>query len=213
MSASTPRHWMTKHWRRSTWPIGNRSNRKPPPGSSRFCRKSNNARHLGNATGGATDGRQNGRSARLSEITFQRKQKKMQYLNTRRPKCSGASDGKKTEITKDVSAMANSAGGLIIYGIREFDDKAKRHLPEKIDPIDRTLFSREWLEQVINNIRPRIDKLRITPVPVDPNAHPNSVVYVVEIPRSITAHQDSDLRYYRRYNFQYLQCRIMKLEM
>jgi predicted HTH transcriptional regulator len=36
-----------------------------------------------------------------------------------------SSDGKKKEITKDVSAMANSAGGLIIYGISEFTDPAK----------------------------------------------------------------------------------------
>jgi hypothetical protein len=29
------------------------------------------------------------------------------------------SDGKKTEITKDVSAIANSAGGTIVYGLKE----------------------------------------------------------------------------------------------
>jgi predicted HTH transcriptional regulator len=34
----------------------------------------------------------------------------------------GTSDGKKKEITKDVSAFANSAGGIIIYGIKEYDD-------------------------------------------------------------------------------------------
>ena len=28
-------------------------------------------------------------------------------------------EGKKTEITKDVSSFANSAGGTIIYGIKE----------------------------------------------------------------------------------------------
>src|SRR5688572_4036475 len=63
-------------------------------------------------------------------------------------------DKKKIEITKDVSAMANSAGGVIIYGISEFQDKARSHLPEKLDPVDRTLISKEWLEQVISNIRP-----------------------------------------------------------
>lgn len=34
-------------------------------------------------------------------------------------------DGKKKEIAKDVSAMANAAGGVIIYGIKEFDEKEK----------------------------------------------------------------------------------------
>src|SRR5574341_2268002 len=66
----------------------------------------------------------------------------------------GRSEGKTKEITKDVSAMANSSGGVLIYGIKEFDDPDKRHLPERIEPVDQTQFSKEWLEQVINNIRP-----------------------------------------------------------
>ncbi len=73
-------------------------------------------------------------------------------------------DGKKKEITKDVSAMANSAGGVIIYGIAEYTNPDKRHLPEKISPIKRKDFSKETLEQVINNIHPRINDLVIYPV-------------------------------------------------
>lgn len=69
----------------------------------------------------------------------------------------GRADLQKAEITKDVSAFANSAGGTIIYGIRESDHPERRHLPERIVPVDRTEFSREWLEQIINGIRPRID--------------------------------------------------------
>ena len=42
-------------------------------------------------------------------------------------------DKKKTEITKDVSAMANSAGGIIIYGISEHKDPSRKHLPEKMN--------------------------------------------------------------------------------
>jgi len=109
-------------------------------------------------------------------------------------------DGKKAEITKDVSAMANSAGGVIIYGVAEYQDKVRKHLPEKIDPIDRTEFSKEWLEHVISNIQPKIDGVIIHPVPID--TAPNHVVYVVEIPQSHTAHQAKDMRYYRRFNFE-----------
>src|SRR5687768_14787621 len=61
---------------------------------------------------------------------------------------------KKKEITKDVSAMANSAGGILIYGIREFDQENRRHLPERITPVDRRAFPREWVEQIIQAIRP-----------------------------------------------------------
>ena len=111
----------------------------------------------------------------------------------------GKSDSKKKEITKDISAMANSDGGLIIYGIMEYQDPNRKHLPEKIDPIDRTQFSKEWLEQIINTISPRIDGVVIYPVSISDRA--NGVVYIVEIPQSSTAHQARDNRYYKRFNF------------
>jgi hypothetical protein len=105
-----------------------------------------------------------------------------------------------TEITKDVSAIANAAGGTIIYGITEFQNKAKSHLPERIDPIARTSYSKEWLEHIIGQIRPRINDLVIHPVPLTSGT--DHVVYVVEIPQGATAHQATDCRYYRRYNFE-----------
>jgi hypothetical protein len=107
---------------------------------------------------------------------------------------------KKIEITKDVSAMANSDGGIIIYGISEFQDKMRSHLPEKLDPVNRTNISKEWLEQIISNIRPKIDGLKICPVSLSSGT--NDVAYVVDIPQSYTAHQATDKRYYKRFNFQ-----------
>ena len=118
-------------------------------------------------------------------------------------KAAGAferTDPQKAEITKDVSAFANSAGGTIIYGLREFSEDARKHLPEKIDPIDGRDFSREWLDQIIGQINPRIENVSIIPVRVGPEAW--HTCYVVEIPQSHTAHQARDFRYYRRYNFE-----------
>jgi Schlafen, AlbA_2 len=112
----------------------------------------------------------------------------------------GKSDTKKTEITKDVSAFANSSGGVLIYGIAEFQERDKRHSPEKIDPINRQEYSKEWLEQIVQSIQPRIDGIVIEPVNID-NA---SVCYVVTIPQSYTAHQARDHVYYRRHNFSVL---------
>lgn len=109
-------------------------------------------------------------------------------------------DYRKREITKDVSAMANSAGGVIVYGIREHGTGDKGHLPEKITPVDRSEYPREWLEQVINSIRPRIDGIVIHSVKLSSGS--NDVAYVVEIPQSHTAHQASNHRYYKRFNFQ-----------
>ncbi len=125
-------------------------------------------------------------------------------------KGSGAlskSDGKKKEISKDVSAFANSAGGTIIYGVKEYDEEDKKHLPEKIDGgVDPSELSREWLEQVINsNIQPVIDGLLIHQVELVKlvKTNPANVAYVVEIPQSERApHQASDKKYYKRYNFQ-----------
>lgn len=48
----------------------------------------------------------------------------------------GRTNEQKKEITKDVSAFANAAGGILIYGIREHAEKEKRHLPEAFDPVD-----------------------------------------------------------------------------
>ena len=102
----------------------------------------------------------------------------------------------KQEISKDVSAFANSDGGIIIYGIVE-----KKHLPEKIEGRKPEEGKREWLEQVINSrIEPRIWGVKI--VQIDLQGEDEHAVYVVEIPQSHTAHQAFDRKYYRRFNFQ-----------
>src|SRR5690606_34903955 len=107
-------------------------------------------------------------------------------------------DKKTNEISKDVSAFANSDGGMIIYGIME--DKVNRHLPDSIDPINRKEISKEWLEQIIQSkIRPRISGIVIHSITV--NEESDLVVYAIEIPKSNTAHQANDRKYYKRFNF------------
>lgn len=105
----------------------------------------------------------------------------------------------KKEIAKDVSAMANSDGGVIVYGIKEFDDKKKNHLPEKITPINRKDFSKERLEDIIlGNVSPKLESLKIIPISINDT----EVVYVAEVQQSNTAHQNTiDKKYYKRDNF------------
>ncbi len=109
------------------------------------------------------------------------------------------SEGKKTEISKDVSAFANSAGGAIVYGMKE-----NRHVPTEIDVgFDPNDISKEWLEQVINSrIHRRIDGVRINQVQLSgPKA--GKVVYAVSVPQSVRApHMASDKRFYKRFNFE-----------
>jgi predicted HTH transcriptional regulator len=115
-------------------------------------------------------------------------------------KASGALDkqnDKTVEISKDVSALANSDGGILIYGIKE--DEINKHLPKEISPINRKQFSKEWLEQIIQaKIQPRISNFKIYPIEID-NEY---VVYIVEVEKSNTAHQAFDQKYYKRGNFQ-----------
>jgi hypothetical protein len=108
-------------------------------------------------------------------------------------------DSKKKEISKDVSAFANSAGGVIVYGVEE-----DKHIPTRIDVgFDPLAISKEWLEQVINStIERRIEGVRIKEVTLSgPKA--GKVIYVVSIPQSRRApHMAADNRYYKRFNFE-----------
>lgn len=107
------------------------------------------------------------------------------------------SDKKKDEISKDISAFANSAGGTIVYGINERDHKAA-----SISPINGNIYTKEWLEQVIQSrIQRKIDGIRIHPIRITGRIEES--VYVVNIPESGNApHMAFDNRFYKRYNFE-----------
>ena len=109
-------------------------------------------------------------------------------------------DNKKKEIGKDVSSMANSDGGIIIYGLSE-----KEHKAAGFAYVDGNRYPKEWLEQVINSkIKRRIPELKIDVIRVQNKI--TQSVYVVRIPRSPEApHMASDGRYYKRYNFESVQ--------
>lgn len=106
-------------------------------------------------------------------------------------------DGKKNEISKDVSAFANYAGGVIVYGMKEVN-----HIATELDAgFDPTTITKEWLEDVIQGrIHPRIHDVHINPVKLTTRS-PGKVAYAVTILQSNTAHQAHDKRYYKRFNF------------
>lgn len=109
-------------------------------------------------------------------------------------------DGKKRELSKDVSAFANSAGGTLIYGIIEDQET---HVASKLDDgCDPKEITKEWVEQVINsNIQPRLSGVRIYSIELT-TQNPGKFAYVVDVPQGSTAHQASDKRYYKRFNFE-----------
>lgn len=115
-------------------------------------------------------------------------------------KASGAldkSETKKKEISKDVSAFANSDGGIIIYGVEEQNHKAAG-----FSYIDGNNITKEWLEQVINStINQKIKGIEI--FPIRNNGNIAESIYLVKIPRSYDApHMCRDKCYYKRYNFE-----------
>lgn len=104
----------------------------------------------------------------------------------------------KEELAKDVSALANSNGGNIIFGIREKESVGGNSIPKELLPIPNTEMSKDKLSQLLSsNIQPIIDGLEITYIPFDHK----SGFYVVFVPRSNTAHQNRISHvYYKRRN-------------
>lgn len=122
------------------------------------------------------------------------------HLDFKQAESLGKNDRKKLELAKDVSAFANSAGGYIVYGIRE-----SNHVADSFSFIDGNEITKEWIEQVIQTrIRRKIEGLKISPIRF--NNDIKKSIYVISIPESLLApHMTSDKRFYKRYNFESVQ--------
>jgi Putative DNA-binding domain len=106
-----------------------------------------------------------------------------------------ASDSKKLEMARDVSAFANADGGQLVYGMTEKD-----HGPAGLDEgVDAKVYPEIWFEQVLQqHITPSIARLKPRHVPLGKSM----VAVVVDVPATKgDPHQVSDGRYYRRHNF------------
>lgn len=120
-------------------------------------------------------------------------------LDYKKSDALGKQDYKKKELSKDVSAFANSQGGVLLYGMEE-DGHYPCGIDEGVDPND---ISKEWIEQVINStVHPKIEGLRINQIHLKSKSN-GRVAYAICIPQAIARapHQASDKRYYKRYNF------------
>ncbi len=106
------------------------------------------------------------------------------------------SDKKKDEILKDVSAFANSDGGILIYGIKEDKSTKTLSMDNGINASDRNY--REWLENIVDSgISPKISQLRINAIQLTNG----NFAYALEVPKSTAApHQSPDKKYYKRFN-------------
>jgi hypothetical protein len=101
----------------------------------------------------------------------------------------------KAEMVKDVSALANAAGGIIVYGVEE-DARGVAKAVDEGAPAGTTV---EWIEQVLSsNIEPQVSGLSVHAVPIQGGRS----AFVIDVPKATVRapHQSRiDQRYYRRW--------------
>jgi predicted HTH transcriptional regulator len=101
------------------------------------------------------------------------------------------------EMIRDVAAMANAAGGIIIYGIAEEDGGYPDHVD---DGYDATKTNADRVEQIlITNIHPRLEGLSIKPIELKSKV--GRFAFVLSIPQASlhAPHQADDKLYYKRH--------------
>ena len=81
------------------------------------------------------------------EALIRSKTKESIELEYKSSEALSRTDNKKKELSKDVSALANSAGGVIVYGIVE-DGHTPVRLDDGFNPSD---ISKEWLLNPVLN--------------------------------------------------------------
>lgn len=102
------------------------------------------------------------------------------------------------ELAKDISAMANSNGGSIVFGIKQKDIGNGNAIAHRLTPIPSSEMTKDKLSQLLSsNIQPIINNLEITYI----SESQEGGYFIVEIPQSNTAHQNRLTHiYYKRRN-------------
>lgn len=115
-------------------------------------------------------------------------------------------DSKKTlgqkhreDLIRDVAAMANAEGGMIIYGIEERTGGFPKRVDDGIDP-NKT--SADKIEQILgSNFHPRLEGSFIRQIELKSKGQGRSA-FVIVIPKASTKapHQSDDKLYYKRHD-------------
>ena len=110
----------------------------------------------------------------------------------------------KTKDDRDIRGFANSAGGLLILGVKEkpesYKGKVVKIRPGPLSEIPPTV-TRETIEHNLNaKIQFRIEGITI--LPLRKSTRSKNCVYLIDVPQSPRApHRVNEIIYYHRYNF------------
>jgi hypothetical protein len=102
------------------------------------------------------------------------------------------------DLSREVSAFANSEGGQIIIGMAEAK-KGKMRVADHLDGgIDTRKVSPEWIQQLIEaNLSPYLPGIRVRSIRLSGPKEGRAAI-VISVPQGITAYQANDKRYYGR---------------
>lgn len=107
------------------------------------------------------------------------------------------------ELTKIVSAFANSDGGTVVVGINEGSSKERKSGRRPwIDGIQSGQVNASWLQQIItDNVSPLLVGVRVHTVKLS-GPNDGKLAFVIQVPAGMTAYQASDKRYYGRFEYE-----------
>lgn len=99
------------------------------------------------------------------------------------------------DLSKEVSAFANTEGGTLVLGLRE-EKKANMKVAGDVDGVPNAI-GREQIQRLIEgHVSPYLTGLHVYRVPL--TSLPDRAVLVVDVPQGTTAYQADDGRYYGR---------------
>jgi predicted HTH transcriptional regulator len=116
------------------------------------------------------------------------------------------------QLSKEVSALANTEGGELFLGIDE-DRNSKPRVATSIDGVPSEIAPERLQQLIEGNVSPYLPGIRVKRVPL--SKQPNKVVFIIQIPPGSTAYQANDGRYYGRSEFEakYLPDHEVRLRM